>query len=197
MNDHFIARLAAESEQGLELSKDGFLAGKSWIVGLVLVAVGMLLIYFGIKVRKGYRFFPGEDETQLVEDDLPTVNAEIRERRITEVPDYSDKGSGKLVFKEMLIRFEADGIAYEEWINDSGEYSDTVPVKYNPNNPQEFHIYEADSDFEGIPDENGDLSGNEDPEASDQDSGGSASLTLMGIGLIILAVGVFIFIDGI
>ena len=91
--------------------------------------------------------------------------------------------------------FTADAQTFEEWINDSGEYSDTVPIKYNPNNPQEFHVDEGD-EFEGIPDENGDLSGNEDADAEPEGGSRTVKLTLMGIGLIILGIGIFILIDG-
>ena len=188
--------LAAAEEDRTEIETAGFFKDYMWIVGIVLIVVGLLLIYFGIKVGKGYRFMPEESQTQIVEDELPSVNAEIIERRSTEIPDYSRNGEGKLVFKEMLIRFTAEGQSFEEWINDSGEYSDTVPIKYNPNNPQEFHVYEGDEDFEGIPDENGDLDGNEDTDAEPEGGSKTVKLTLMGIGLIILAVGIFVLIEG-
>ncbi len=188
--------LLAEDE-GTDVAKAGFFSDYMWIVGAVLVVVGLGLLYFGIKVGKGYRFMPEQTETVIVEDELPAANAEIIDRRSTEIPDYSAKGEGKIVFKEMLIRFTVEGQSFEEWINDSGEYSDTVPVKYNPTNPQEFHVYEGDGDFEGIPDENGDLSGNEDKDAEKAPEGSrSVMLTLMGVGLIIMAVGLFVLIDG-
>ena len=188
--------LAEESEEeGTAIAKAGFFADYMWIVGLVLAAVGLIVMYFGIKVGKGYRFMPEANEPVVIDDELPSAEAEIVERRSTEVPDYSPNGEGKLVFKEMLIRFTADGQTFEEWVNDSGEYTDTVPVKYNPNNPNEFHIYEGDGDFEGIPDENGSLDGNEDEEDIPEGSK-SVMLTLLGVGLIILAVGIFVLIDG-
>ena len=191
-------RLFADSDEGIKLGEKGLFEGSAWIFGIILAVVGLTLIVLGIKVGKGYRFFPEETGPKLIEDELPEANAEIIERRSTEVPDYSPKGEGKIVFKEMLIRFTAEGQSFEEWINDSGEYTDTVPVKYNPNNPQEFHISEGDDDFEGIPDENGDLSGNEDnSEEPDQNTGRASSLTLMGIGLMLLGIGLFIFIDAI
>ncbi|MBR6873151.1 MAG: hypothetical protein IKN17_06565 [Ruminococcus sp.] len=190
-----LLRLLADDGEGLgDVAEAGFFADYGWIVGIVLIAVGLLLLYFGIKVGKGYRFMPEQNETVVVDDELPSVNAEIVERRSTEIPDYSPKGEGKIVFKEMLIRFTVDMTTYEEWINDSGEYSDTVPIKYNPTNPQEFHVYEGDDDFEGIPDENGDLSGNEDRNPSE--TGGSVKYTLIGVGVIIAAVGVFVLVDG-
>ncbi len=189
-----VIRLLADDD-ATDVAKAGFFSEYMWVVGAVLILVGIGLVYFGSKVGRGYRFMPEQTETVVVEDELPAANAEIVERRSTEIPDYSPKGDGKIVFKEMLIRFTAEGQSFEEWINDSGEYTDTVPVKYNPNNPQEFHVYEGDAEFEGIPDENGDLDGNEDsgevPEGSR-----SVMLTLMGVGLIILAVGIFVLIDG-
>ena len=188
-------RLLAEAEEdGIKISEKGFFHDYIWIVGIVLMVVGLLLVYFGRKVGKGYRFMPEQSETKIVEDELPSVNAEIIERRSTEIPDYSPKGDGKIVFKEMLIRFTVDMVTLEEWINDSGEYTDTVPIKYNPNNPQEFHVFEGE-DFEGIPDENGDLAGNEDPDA-EPEGNRTVMFTLMGIGLIVFGVGLFILIDG-
>ena len=187
--------LAAAEDDGIKISEKGFFEGHIWIVGIVLIVVGLLLVYFGRKVGKGYRFMPETTEAKIVEDELPSVNADIIERRSTEIPDYSPKGEGKIVFKEMLIRFTVDMTTYEEWINDSGEYSDTVPIKYNPTNPQEFHVYEGDDDFEGIPDENGELDGNEDKDA-EPEGNRTVMFTLMGIGLILLGVGIFILIDG-
>ena len=187
--------LAAAEEEKTDIETAGFFKDYMWIVGIVLIAVGLLLLYFGIKVGKGYRFMPEENQTQIVEDELPSLNADVVERRSTEIPDYSDKGEGKIVFREMLIRFSVEGQSFEEWINDSGEFGDTVPIKYNPNNPQEFHVYEGDEDFQGIPDENGDLAGNEDPEP-EPEGNSAVKLTLMGIGLIILGIGIFVLIEG-
>lgn len=188
---------AASEEEGTAVAKAGVFADYMWIVGAVLAAVGIMLIYIGIKVGQGYRIMPEQTETVVVEDTEPSAEAEIVERRSTEIPDYSG-GGGKIVFKEMLIRFTADGQTFEEWINDSGEYKDTVPVRYNPTNPQQFHIYEDGADFEGIPDENGQLDGNEDPDAEAPETEGSRSvmLTIIGVGLIILGIGIFVLIDG-
>ena len=188
--------LAAAEEEKTDIETAGFFKDYMWIVGIVLIVVGLLLLYFGIKVGKGYRFMPEENQTQIVEDELPSLNADVVERRSTEIPDYSDKGEGKIVFREMLIRFSVEGQSFEEWINDSGEFGDTVPIKYNPNNPQEFHVYEGDEDFQGIPDENGDLAGNEEPEADTEGGNNAVKLTLMGIGLIILGIGIFVLIEG-
>ena len=187
--------LAAAEEEKTDIETAGFFKDYMWIVGIVLIVVGLLLLYFGIKVGKGYRFMPEENQTQIVEDELPSLNADVVERRSTEIPDYSDKGEGKIVFREMLIRFSVEGQSFEEWINDSGEFGDTVPIKYNPNNPQEFHVYEGDEDFQGIPDENGDLAGNEEPEP-EPEGNNAVKLTLMGIGLIILGIGIFVLIEG-
>ena len=188
--------LAAAEEDRTEIETAGFFKDYMWIVGIVLIAVGLLLLYFGIKVGKGYRFMPQDNQTQIIEDELPSVNADIIERRSTEIPDYSGSGKENIVFKEMLIRFTANGQSFEEWINDSGEFSDTVPIKYNPNNPQEFHVHEGEEEFEGIPDENGDLDGNEDADTEPEGGSRSVKLTIMGIGLIILAVGIFVLIEG-
>ena len=191
----FMRLLAEAEEDGTDVAKAGFFADYMWVIGIVLIVVGLLIVYFGIKVGQGYRFMPEATETKIVEDELPSVNAEIVERRSTEIPDYSGADGSKIVFKEMLIRFTVDMTTLEEWINDSGEYTDTVPIKYNPNNPQEFHVDEGE-DFDGIPDENGDLAGNEDPDAEPEGRSKSVKYTLIGIGVLILGVGIFVLIDG-
>ena len=46
--------LAEESEEeGSAIAKAGFFADYMWIVGLVLAAVGLIVMYFGIKVGDG------------------------------------------------------------------------------------------------------------------------------------------------
>ena len=120
------------------------------------------------------------------------------ERRSTELPDYSG-GSGNIVFKEMLIRYSVDGQSFEEWIADTGEYKDTLPIKYNPTNPQEFHVYEGEESFKGIPDENGSLSGNEDENAEGEEIPEKKSTTgvmIIIVGVLVAIVGVIIFADG-
>ncbi|MBR4555486.1 MAG: hypothetical protein IKO27_07855 [Ruminococcus sp.] len=192
---HLMHILAENEEDGTAISKAGFFSEYMWIVGLVLIVVGLAVMYVGLKVGKGYKFMPEQTEPVVIDDELPSVNAEIIERRSTEIPDYSGDENGRIVFKEMLIRFAADGITYEEWINDPGDFGDTVPIKYNPNNPQEFHVSEGEGDFEGIPDENGSLDGNEDNDGVPEGNK-SVMLTLLSVGIIVLAVGVFVLIDG-
>lgn len=195
-----IAVLAdTESESGIVLSEGGFFSKHMTAFGVVLAVVGILIVYVGIKVLKGFRFMPEQNETHLVEDDLPSINAEIIERRSTEFPDYSPKGTGKTVFKEMLIRYVVDGQSFEEWIADTGEYSDALPIKYNPTNPQEFHVYEGDDSFEGIPDENGDLSGNEDVNTEGEEIPENKSTTgvmIIIVGVLVGVVGAVIFAEG-
>lgn len=188
-----------ESESGIVLSEDGFFSKHMVAFGVVLAVVGLLIVYIGIKVLKGFRFMPEQTEAQLVEDDLPAMDAEIVDRRSTELPDYSGDSSSKIVFKEMLIRYSVDGQSFEEWIADTGEYKDTLPIKYNPTNPQEFHVYENDESFEGIPDENGSLSGNEDSSAEGEEIPEKKSTTgvmIVIVGVLVAIVGAIVFADG-
>lgn len=195
-----ILTLLADSEDsGIVITEGGFLTKHMTVFGIVLAVVGLLIIYVGVKVMKGFRFMPEMNETQLVEDELPSTNADIIERRSTEIPDYSPHGTGKTVFKEMLIRYEVDGQSFEEWLADTGEYGDTLPIKYNPTNPQDFHVYQGDDDFMGIPDENGDLSGNEDDNAEGEEIPENKSTTgvmMIIVGVLVAVVGVIITAEG-
>lgn len=182
----------AEDEEGTWVGKAGLFSDYMNIVAVVLIIVGLAIIYFAVKLMKGYTFHP--DETIVVEKDenFKLINADIAERRSTEIPNYSGAVSekGNSIFREMRIIYTAAGEEYSQWISDYGGYEDTVPVKYNPDDPKDFYVYEGDGDFEGIPDESGELDGNEDNESDDSPSKGlGVVLTIVGGLIIVLGVG--------
>lgn len=197
---HGITLLTAEADDdGTWVNTAGFFSNYMNIVAIVLIVVGLAIIYFGVKLIQGYTFHA--DETVIIEkdSDFVSVNAYIAERRTTEIPNYSASavGKGNDLFKEMKITYSAEGGEYSHWISDNGEYDDSIPVKYNPRDPSEFYIDEGE-EFEGIPDENGDLDGNEDDEieATEADGGSkSVGITVLIVGILVLAVGVGILID--
>ncbi|WP_124098277.1 DUF3592 domain-containing protein [Ruminococcus sp. Marseille-P6503] len=183
--------LASEGDDGTWVGKAGFFIDYMNVVAIVLIAVGIAIIYFGVKLLKGYTFHP--DETVVVEKDkhFELINADIAERRVTEIPNYSAsaKGGGNDVFKELRITYTVDGEEYSEWISDFGGYGNTVPVRYNPDDPKDFYVYEGDDAPESLPDESGSLAGNEDNDSDDSPS--------KGLGLVVLIVGGLISVLGV
>lgn len=190
---------AAEEEEDMWISDAGFFDSYTNIVAIVLIVVGLAIIYFGVKLLKGYTFHP--DETVVVEKDegFVTINADIAERRQTEIPNYSAAAHGKSndLFKEMRIVYTVDGVEYTEWVSDYGEdmYKDSVPIKYDPDDPKDFYVLEGDGDFQGIPDENGDLDGNEDDEDETDVQKNGIGVVVIIVGVLIMAVGIGILID--
>lgn len=183
---------SAADEDGTWLNNIGFLSGHMGAVSVVLIVLGLLILYFGVKLMKGYSFHV--DETVVVEKDegFAEMNADIAERRATEIPNYANSANGKGndLFKEMRIVYTVDGTEYSQWVSDLGEdmYKDSVPIKYDPQDPNNFYIFSGDDDFEGIPDENGELDGNEDDETSDSSS--------KGVGVVIIIIGVLFAVLG-
>lgn len=187
----------ADDEEGTWVGKAGFFSDYMNVVAIVLMVVGLAIVYFAFKLFKGYTFHP--EETVVVEKDkhFGLINADIAERRSTEIPNYaaSARGGENDVFREVRITYTVDGEEYSEWISDYGGYEDTVPVKYNPDNPKDFYVYEGDDDFEGIPDENGELDGNEDNDAADDSPSRGLAVVLLIVGVLLDTLGVGLLID--
>jgi len=186
---------ASDDEDGTWINTAGFLDNHMTAVSIVLIVVGLATIYFAIKLMRGYSFH--EDETVIIEKDENYVedNAVIAERRQTEIPNYSKTGEASTLFKEMRITYTANGEEYSHWISDDGGYDDTVPIKYDPESPEKFYIFSGDDNFEGIPDENGDLDGNEDEDAPESVGSKGVAVTVLIIGLLIGVLGVGFLID--
>ena len=199
------AALSSANDEGTWLNTAGFLGDRMNIVAIALLVIGAIIIYFAVKLMKGYTFHT--DETVVVDktEGFETVNAVIAQRRQTEIPNYSSsaKGGGNDVFKEMLIVYTVGGEEYSQWVSDYGEdmYKDTVPIKYDPEDPENFFIYTEDDDFKGIPDENGELDGNEEDtddtaeEMEVSDKNNSVAVVVLIIGILIMAIGGFILAD--
>ena len=58
--------LAADEEKN---AFDGLFSGAGGIVGIVLIVTGVLIIYIGIKVMKGYSFMPTLGVETVIEED--------------------------------------------------------------------------------------------------------------------------------
>ena len=104
-------------------------------------------------------------------------------------------GKGKDVFRELRIVYSVEGGEYSQWISDSGGYGDTVPIKYNPDDPTDFYVMDGGEDFEGIPDENGELDGNEDKDVSDDSPSKGLGIFMTLIGILIGALGTGFLVD--
>lgn len=194
---NFVFMLSSSEEDGTWVNKAGFFDDYMNIVAIVLILVGIGIIYFGVKLIRGYTFHP--DETVVVEkdNDFAVVNSNVAERRQTEIPNYSASaaGKGKDVFRELRIVYSVEGGEYSQWISDSGGYGDTVPIKYNPDDPTDFYVIDGGEDFEGIPDENGELDGNEDKDVSDGSPSKGLGIFMTLIGILIGALGTGFLVD--
>ena len=59
------------------------------IVAIVLIIVGLAIIYFAVKLMKGYIFIPMKRSWLKKDENFKLINADIAERRSTEIPNYS------------------------------------------------------------------------------------------------------------
>lgn len=188
---------SADEDDGTWLNTAGFLNNHMTAVSIVLIILGLAIIYVAVKLFNGYTLH--QDETISIEknDDFEAINAVVAERRQTEIPNYSKTGKANTLFKEMRITYTVGDEEFSHWISDDGFYTDTVPIKYNPDSPNDFYIFGGDDDFEGIPDENGDLDGNEDNEAPEGADSKGIAVTVLIIGILIAVLGVGFLIDSI
>ena len=131
--------LAADEEKN---AFDGLFSGAGGIVGIVLIVTGVLIIYIGIKVMKGYSFMPTLGvETVIEEDTYVEGTATLVSHQKTTLPDFN--GTGEREFTEWTISYTVGGEEYTQTIPDDG-YSkgDTIKIKYDPKKPDEYYLAE-------------------------------------------------------
>ena len=131
--------LAADEEKN---AFDGLFSGAGGIVGIVLIVTGVLIIYIGIKVMKGYSFMPTLGfETVIEEDTYVEGTATLVSQQKTTLPDFN--GTGEREFTEWTISYTVGGEEYTQTIPDDG-YSkgDTIKIKYDPKKPDEYYLAE-------------------------------------------------------
>ncbi|MBE6874968.1 MAG: hypothetical protein E7493_13845 [Ruminococcus albus] len=131
--------LAADEEKN---AFDGLFSGAGGIVGIVLIVTGVLIIYIGIKVMKGYSFMPTLGvETVIEEDTYVEGTATLVSQQKTILPDFN--GTGEREFTEWTISYTVGGEEYTQTIPDDG-YSkgDTIKIKYDPQKPDEYYLAE-------------------------------------------------------
>ena len=133
--------LSSESETS---PFDGMFSGWQGIAGIVLLVTGVLMIYIGIKVLKGYKIMP-ETETGIpLEDNYVSGQAKVLQKVKTTMPDFN--GGGERTFIEWKIGYEIDGEKYKQVIPDNGyEKGEILDIMYNPDNPAEYYLADEKS----------------------------------------------------
>ena len=169
--------LAAEEEE--DNAFDGLFSGAAGAVGIVLMVTGLLLIYFGIKVIKGYRFLPTGDGAVIQEDNYIEAEAKLTEQKKIVMPDFGGGSDREFIEWEMV--YTVDGREYTQTIPDDGYEKDGVlKIKYDPADPSAFYLADEGQD------------------ASDED-GDDTDLrkeTVSMAGIVIIVLGVLVIIGG-
>ena len=133
--------LAADEEKN---AFDGLFSGAGGVFGIVLIVTGLLIIYIGIKVMRGYSFMPTlGTETVIEEDTYVEGTALLVSQQKTTLPDFN--GTGEREFTEWTISYTVGGEEYTQTIPDDG-YSkgDTIKIKYDPKKPSDFYLVTDD-----------------------------------------------------
>lgn len=177
--------LSADSEENAleNTAFSGFLHGAQAKVGVVLLIVGLLIIYFGIKVLRGYKFLPEHEQNIPKDDNYVPAEAKVLQKKKTEMPDFN--GSGTVQFVEWKIGYEVDGEKYTQIIPDDGyEKGQILNIKYDPDAPQEYYLDNGTLTDDAEQDEQ-----QENEKSSDKNFNG---YVFEGIGLLVAVVGVML-----
>jgi len=175
-----LIHILAQDSEGSAFS--GVLHGWQGIIGIVMAVTGLLIIYFGIKVYRGYKFLPEREQNIPKEDNFLPLKAKVLQRKKTKMPSFN--GGEATEFVEWKIGYEVDGEKYTQMIPDDGyEKGQFLNIKYNPDDPQEYYIDSGETAQ--------DISGAADGEQkSEEDEKNPTGIIFAGIGLLISAVGV-------
>lgn len=113
--------------------KTGLLDKHGNVFGFILVAFGIIMLLFSLKVRKmGSFYLEMENHDPVIKETgyLPG-KAQIVDRRSSEI-------AGK-TFSEVQLSFTCEGESFFKWTPDLGLEGD-VQIEYNPDDPEEFYI---------------------------------------------------------
>lgn len=170
--------LLAEDSEGSVFA--GALHGWQGVIGIVLAVTGLLIIYFGIKVVKGYKFLPEREHNIPKEDNFVPAKAKVLQKKKTTMPAFN--GGEPTVFVEWKIGYEIDGEKYTQMIPDDGyNKGDFLDIKYNPDDPAEYYL------------DNGTENTQDSGEQTEEESGNNSMGWLFaGIGLLIAVIGVML-----
>lgn len=165
--------LAEEAEDGLF---SGALHSWQGVIGIIMAVTGLLIIYFGIKVYKGYKFLPEHEQNIPKEDNFLPIQAKVLQRKKTKMPSFNNGESTEFV--EWKIGYEVGGEKYIQMIPDDGyEKGQFLDIKYNPDAPEEYYL---DNGTEIV----------EDEEKTEEKESNSMGILFAGIGLLIAVIGV-------
>lgn len=154
----------------------GSLSGAQTVIGIVLIVTGALLLYFGVKMKMGYRFFPESGETVVEEDNYAETRAAVGESHITTLPDI---GSGERELTEFDISYTVDGTEYKQTVPDEGyKTGDVIKLKYNPESPNEFYLSDTDTEAE------------DEESSSAQEPKNISALIVIALGVLVAAAGI-------
>lgn len=159
---------------------DGMFSGAQKGVGIVLIVTGLLIIYFAVKVAKGYRFLPtAGGETVVEEDNYTAGEAKVLKKQTTILPDFG--GGGEKELTEWEIGYTVGGREYTQTIPDD-DYTegDTIKIKYDPKKPEDFY-----------------LTADEETSSEPEDDGSDDTAKSRSMGILFAALGIMVLIGGV
>ncbi|MDO4943925.1 MAG: hypothetical protein Q4E74_01845 [Ruminococcus sp.] len=169
--------LAEDGESGVF---SGALHGWQGVIGIIMAVTGLLIIYFGIKVFRGYKFLPEHEQNIPKEDNFLPVKAKVLQKKKTRMPSFN--GGEATEFVEWKIGYEIDGEKYTQMIPDDGyEKGQFLDIKYNPDAPEEYYLDNGSAAFE-----------TESEEKTEENDRNSMGILFAGIGLLIGVIGVML-----
>ena len=170
--------MSKDNDSSPDLFK-GVFSGWETVGGIVLIIVGILCVYFGIKVIMGYRFFPEQNATIVEEDKYIPIKAKVLQKHKTTMPDFN--GSGEREIVDWKIGYEIDGEKHTQYIPDDGyEKGMLIDIKYNPENPDEYYL-----DDEKTQDET-------EKAEPEQKHGGPTGVIVIALGVMLAVLGIIL-----
>lgn len=156
---------------------NGIFSGLETVGGILLIIVGVLCVYFGIKVIMGYRFFPEQNKTIVEEDNYIPIKAKILQKHKVTVPDFNGNGESEII--DWKIGYEVDGEKYTQFVPDDGyEKGMFIDIKYNPEKPDEYYLDDKKTESE-----------TEVPEPEEK-SGGPTGVIVIALGIMVAVLGI-------
>ena len=147
------------------------------IIGIVLIITGLLIVYFGIKVYKGYKFLPETKQNIPKEDNYVPLEAKVLQKKKSTMPSFNGGEDQVLVFWK--IGYQVDGEKYTQMIPDDGyQKGDMLKIKYDPADPNVYYL-----------DEDPDVSEETQQEEPEQEEKNSSGILFSVLGVIIAVVG--------
>lgn len=123
----------------------GVFSGWQGIVGIVFAVMGVLMIYVGIKVYRGFKIDFGTKASVPQQDTHVPTTAKIQNKVKTTIPDFSGNGEKEII--EWTMVYEVDGEKYKQTIPDNGyTKGQIIDIKYEPSDPQDYYLYDKQAE---------------------------------------------------